>query len=51
MLQNSVLPFVIGKVEYGTYQLYHMHISNEWNELKEDELFPFEISTRRLIFM
>ena len=23
-----------------------MHVSNEWNDLKEDELFPFEISTQ-----
>ena len=34
------------RLEYGTYRLYHMHVSNEWNELKENELFPFEISTQ-----
>ena len=34
------------RLEHGTYRLYHMHVSNEWNELKENELFPVEISTQ-----
>lgn len=34
------------RLEHDAYRLYHMHVSNEWNELKEDELFPFEISTQ-----
>lgn len=32
--------------EKGGWYLYHMHISNEWNELVGDEVFPVQISTR-----
>lgn len=32
--------------EKGEWRLYHMHISNEWNELVGDEVFPVQISTQ-----
>lgn len=32
--------------EKGQWRLYHMHISNEWNELVKEEIFPIQISTQ-----
>ncbi len=32
--------------EKSEWKLYHMHISNEWNELVGDEIFPVQISTQ-----
>lgn len=32
--------------EKSEWRLYHMHVSNEWNELVGDEVFPVQISTQ-----
>lgn len=32
--------------EKGEWRLYHMHISNEWNELVGDEIFPVRVSSQ-----
>ena len=32
--------------EKDQWRLYHMHISNEWNELVEEEIFPVRVSTQ-----
>lgn len=32
--------------ESGEWRLYHMHISNEWNELVGGEIFPVQIGTQ-----
>lgn len=34
------------RMEDDTWKLYHMHVSNEWNELVENEVFPIQISTQ-----
>lgn len=34
------------RLEKGQWQLYHMHVSNEWGDLVGDEIFPFQISTQ-----
>lgn len=31
--------------EKDGWRLYHMHVSNEWNELMEEEVFPVRVST------
>ena len=34
------------RLEEDNWRLYHMHVSNEWNELVGDEVFPVQISTQ-----
>lgn len=34
------------RLEKKGWQLYHMNVSNEWNELVEKEVFPVQISVR-----
>lgn len=37
--------------EKSGWQLYHMHISNEWSELVGDEVFPVQISTQTYYYV
>lgn len=32
--------------EKDDFRLYHLHVSNEWTELAEDEVFPMQISSQ-----
>lgn len=32
------------RLEKEHYRLFHMHVSNAWSELVDDEVFPFQIS-------
>lgn len=34
------------RLHNGRWELYHMHVSNEWNELVGEEVFPVHISTQ-----
>lgn len=50
-VEKQRISLLFRKVKKNRYQCYHLHISDEWVNFKEDEIFPMQVSQETYHYM